>query len=621
MENIFLRYQEFYQGVDIHNRKPFNKFDTALEHKSNSSKLMWGQFIKTSSNYDFFTHDNIEKINKKPGYAFFSDGKKIYYGKIIEVLNAGDLKVLNHQKEIPFYYRHLANSYNPVYKFKVGLWVRLEFFRELNEKICDHIVTKNGKNIENLFKSQTTRAFVYFKENFFDNMIVNFEKNQMLYNHEVVPMDESNYVYGKKFDNGIDLSISLTNPLMIKRDYEYLFNEEQAKEDRDDYRPYLYEVLINENYRQKLSEMMEEGIYYRIKFVEKKEESHFVGTVVYSASMIETFEDVEIEIVEKLKTNLADFKKLKEIEKRLEKILTITTDKKIFSDFLKAQLPTVNQNKVSNIDVNIFNVGQANWISIDIKGMYGDTNTIVYDCGHSRNHKEEKKLNSNFSKAVAEASIVETDMYILSHWDEDHINGVLKIATNSLKKPWVIPELETSKMTFLAKRLLAFIIINSNYCCISRQFGGSIVFSNDFFKIGKGHGKGGEIEKRNSHKNKYGYKSLYTYENNLGLILEFIANDNNILLTGDCEYIQFPKEFLNEYQYIVLPHHGAEVKEVCLPRNISYKNPTGYFCAGEFNKSGTLYPNIYHENIIKYVKGYATLSTKDFKSFNEKIVL
>lgn len=619
MENIFLKYQEFYQGSDSLGQKPFRKFDTALEHKSNNTELVWGQFIKKGST-NVFSDVSIDRINNNPGYVFFSDGKKIYYGKIIEILNNRNQRIVNYQNEIPFYYSQLVKKNNLNYEFEIGFWVRIGFFRELKKEIFNYLLTSNQSSIKNLFHSPVSRAFVFFSKNFSEKMIPNYEKNQLLYNHEVIPNNESNYVYGKKIDNGVEVSISLTNPLMIDRDHAFLVSE-QNQEDKEDYRPYLYEFLVNEEYQQKLSEYMEDGIFYKIKFVDKKEEYQFVGTVIYSASKIETFEDVKIKVIEKLESDSSEFKKLNDIDEKINFLLVITKDKVCFSNYLKNVTPIMNCGGVSNIDVNIYNVGQANWISIIVKGKCKENNSIVFDCGHSVYHKKENALNNNFSKALSEASIFETDLYILSHWDLDHINGSLKISTENLKKAWIFPEPEIKNMTNLGKRLLAFIIINANYCCISNELRDSVFFSNDFFKIGKGNGDGPKnyIEKKNSDGNKYAYRTSYTLENNLGLILEFNVNDENILLSGDCEYIQFPEDFLKEYKYVILPHHGAYVNEICLPRNKSFVESTGIFCAGEYGRKK--YPDLYHENIIKHVKNYNTISSKDFLDFVKIIKL
>lgn len=136
-------------------------------------------------------------------------------------------------------------------------------------------------------------------------------------------------------------------------------------------------------------------------------------------------------------------------------------------------------------------------------------------------------------------------LVILSHWDQDHWAGALRIKPLALPLTWVVPR---QQLDAVHKSFAHEIISHGGRILVldmpENTVGSSILPSGQLMKFALGIG---------------------TSRNNSGIILAVENNDSKFsaswLLTGDCAYSHFPKSF----QYfppvaVIAPHHGGVTK-------------------------------------------------------------
>lgn len=206
-------------------------------------------------------------------------------------------------------------------------------------------------------------------------------------------------------------------------------------------------------------------------------------------------------------------------------------------------------NSTQNIYGIIWNVGQANCISL----MLNQEETF-FDIGlpvsgsipYDDNNKAREHLKNSNPKVI-----------ILSHWDLDHILGVVDIGANSSPKDsynvytncyWIVPDLSLlNNRSYSSERLCYYLLKQEVIWLVNHTNCNSPILQQNNISIWQGNG-------RNSNGGR---------KNNIGLIIKIdylsdISAQQSVLLSGDCAYEAMPHQLIdNEYCLVISPHHGS----------------------------------------------------------------
>lgn len=351
------------------------------------------------------------------------------------------------------------------------------------------------------------------------------------------------------------------------------------------YRPYFYEFFIDKTETKKTQNFLELNTFYTVRLhsdiddMSPDSQSEVLkGELFYSASpprQVKAF----IEFL--AKPNEEQLEKIKDLYQETIDAIKLNEDKEdIYNHFFEDIRHGYYPNKIT-----VYNVGQGNSVKIQLASDKNeDSFAIVFDIGRSRRLGEGKIFDKNAEKAAKNLS--NKSMFILSHWDLDHIQGVIYLRKEQFETTWIVPQLP-SGASKSAERLAAYlsVIHNIKDVFISSCLNGKVIFNRNNFKLGKGHGK-------NSNRKVGEYRTRYNDKNNLGLVLSIRGRDNQkVLLPGDCEYIQLPCEFLQEYNLMIASHHGArtQINNIGFPTG-KIKNKQTIFTVNRKDS----YPNISH---------------------------
>ena len=157
---------------------------------------------------------------------------------------------------------------------------------------------------------------------------------------------------------------------------------------------------------------------------------------------------------------------------------------------------------------------------------------MFFDVGYTRSYKKDKShVRSNFK-------FQEYNGVFLSHWDIDHYFAITLSKTKEiLSIPWVAP---SHVNTVNLKRLcyLIYICSHKKIFLVENNMSGQI-YSNNWLSIFKGNGAN---------------------KNNSGLVL-FIKGSKKVVSLGDLDYkyLDLTQLPFFEVDYLVVPHHGAEM--------------------------------------------------------------
>lgn len=445
----------------------------------------------------------------------FPQKEKIVYGKVIELKKSED-------KEGVIVEITLIND--EMIKFDKSIYG--------NEGLLDTIIKYFIKPVES-----------------YKNRIKNISKEYML-------EDELNWIFQ------ITKSSDFLN--------ENKFRKELTK-NFDGFTPYFYEfsaLVNNEDTIKILSKYFNNGQYYKFNIVTsgdnsntfKTGEKFILGETLFSASPI---------VIKKSQLTIVD--SIIDSQYRIEKILNYSdfeTNSNIlddgnpieiqeFSNILNKCLPS----SINNIKYTMYHVGQGLCSYISFNRNYG----MFFDIGFSKDANRDKSIQFNTNGSFNRYKGRIPKAIVLSHWDLDHILGVVYCNKEIYNRIWIAPninEIANKKLSNSALRLSKYIslrerlvnsliksprkykkilfLINKNYNNkqIFKSFDGKFI-------LHKGKGTGTK-----NHSNK---------ENNIGLILELI-NSKKLLLTGDVDYIKMPTTILNStFNFLQVPHHGADV--------------------------------------------------------------
>jgi len=544
---------------------------------------------KSGAVYDFSTK------NKHFFYYYRSEGE-LYYAQ---------LKSIKHLEFISEANKSISD-YELLVKFKNGFFL-IEFINPIKEVSLDILKDVYAKrNIKmigdrrySIYHTIQASDFSYSLPEIDSTIFMktNEFRDMLLYENYIIPeKSERRKTFAKIVNEDNEFSLTLTNENMLEVDYRYLL-EDQHKEI---YRPYFYEFFPSERSQRNIKIEIErqnysEEVLYEIKIVSKRDvkgkddESMLDGELLFSASPVMRI-PVYIKILHTNKDKILE-KQWQDIEAVTKKnISTVTNAKRIEQAFMK-KIPLTNSSSIK-YHVKIYNVGQGNWIDISVYDGINLIATIVFDIGIGK-----KQPNSNLCASItknAAKKIKNNTLFVLSHWDLDHIQGIVELERNQFNTTWIVPELP-KKSSNGALRLAAFLSIDSNIFSvfIDHSLNGSVIFENKFFRFGKGEGKA----------------TSYTIENNSGLILAIKKSKKKMLFPGDCDYSQFPMKFINDkYEASIISHHGAAIKS----SHLKYINCQIIKFAAVCVGKGKKYPNSSHISSV-LAKGCQLHQTKKFK--------
>ncbi|GEM_PF-2051872 len=565
----------------------------------------------------------VNKINENPGYIFilnrFND--KVYIGEIIKISS-------NYDELIDYYKIKIQGK-----KFFLKILDSLQMFEmDVLEMVYSKNQRKNlGDKQYSLKNTYQNRIFNFATPIIFnyDFLLINLSsddrRNLILEDSSFFNESNQNKIYGKFLEEDGSYFFSLINRKMIEEDgrnysptlIDKKMMAEQggiSDDSNENYRPYFYEFYIEKVKSAQIRELQIGDIYevqitnnyYKIE----EEIELFKGKLFFSASPLV---EIPAKLIIKSKLSDSEKQKINESETILRELLK---GKKVNAHSLIGLKLMEKFPASQNIEfeVTIYNVGQGNWSKINATGSDGSSLDIIYDIGmgSSKNVSLTKKI---ARKAASE--IIDNHIFILSHWDLDHIKGIINLSENQFNTIWIVPDLPNT-LSFPAIRLALFLYKSQrdNVVFVSDELYNQQIFSNKYIALGKGEGKElGKDAIRNGHT----YKTSYTVNNNIGLVLSIRNNDKSILFTGDCEYIQLPNEFLNKKYYaIVMAHHGAKIKykdlaEIGMIR-VSNPEAKAYVCVGKDVK----YPDKEHNTAIEQL-GFNIVETRAYTAMNNQI--
>ncbi|MFK8795650.1 ComEC/Rec2 family competence protein [Planococcus plakortidis] len=437
-------------------------------------------------------------------------------------------------------------------------------------------------------------------------------ENHILYEGCIVPKRNENFkTYASLVEEDGEYFLTLTNDKMIDLDWRYINGEYLEK--GPSYRPYFYDFFPDSDQvlRTRLSNNQDE--VYEVEFVsdEDKEflnEESIKGRVIFSAS---PFKSIIVYINFLNKSNPKILAQLDKIEERTKTNIKTETNEKKIRQRIKAELPSNTMN--FSPQLTVYSVGQGNWSRIKFQNL-SRTNvsySIIFDIGISK--KPSKNINKIAENAVEE--LTENYMFILSHWDQDHIKGIVYLQDKKFEKLWIVPMLPNAKVSKGALRLAAFLHFHPNIesIFIDEKFNNQVIIDDYYLMLGKGEGRNANYNATRGGKQ---VKTSYNSKNNLGLILAVKKSKQKILLTGDCEYIQFPDAFINaEYRCLVVSHHGAKTNIKCL-QDFGFSAVPKCTPAIVCVEDNTNYPCSNHVDMLKNL-GYKVEKTSMYSAINK----
>lgn len=247
----------------------------------------------------------------------------------------------------------------------------------------------------------------------------------------------------------------------------------------------------------------------------------------------------------------------------------------------------------------IYNVGDGNCIYI--KG--NDGKRILFDIGHNYNPYSEDWSDPDIRRSQQAIRQFKPHGIILSHWDMDHLIGVMFSNDFLYTKEWIAPDpniLPQKQLSVNAARIAKYLESRNILNLVDSSARNSRIYNGSEVCVWCGQGKISE--------------GKLTEANNAGLIIEFESEKKTAhagdcrraLLSGDCEYLAFPTAMgfsKKTYETLVVPHHGSQM----ITTNISsIKKGIAVISVSPRNK---IRPNIDHMDDLK-AKGYSCCLTQ-----------
>lgn len=351
---------------------------------------------------------------------------------------------------------------------------------------------------------------------------------------------------------GNDIRFSIITDEMLKYDREGL--------ELDDYRPYFFSFLteckeIVQEYGKSYNEG--EDIWLEATFDTKntKDPGNIIysldGSVEYSASPVR-YVKRHLKIVSKS----IPYAKREEINRTYYTRMTVKCDKCVEDEF-HALFKNANIQRA-----RVYKVGHGNLIKLRGKkdNVYFN---FFYDVGfHRRSHAGTKR--SIYRGARQAIRIAKPDAVILSHWDSDHIMGIVGAPSDYFGVLWFAPDVKGCGVNAL--RLARFLDYKNQLILVDKQKNSRIVAS----------------KATNSNLELYMGKNQcidgISQHNCSGLSLVVTHSNQKSILCGDVPYDALDVCFSKvEYESIVIPHHARKMNTTKVIKKTGTKG-TAVYC-------------------------------------------
>ncbi|AVK49451.1 hypothetical protein AXY43_16500 [Clostridium sp. MF28] len=291
------------------------------------------------------------------------------------------------------------------------------------------------------------------------------------------------------------------------------------------------------------------------KDINKQRNDIIAGNVLFSASPIKVknaiINIVDNDIDAKYKSDVIDKKNRHIFNTKNNVITDDVKDKKVLENMMNRYCPK----KINKIKYTMYYVGQGLCSYINFNRNFG----VFYDIGFSVSGEKDKSINFEVDGSYKRYYNNKPKAIILSHWDTDHILGIVYCNPEIYDRIWIAPDinnlnsnsdsaLRLSKYLSLREEMknIGVVKYNKTLYLISDKYNDNIVYCNKYINIYKGKGTA-----TNGHSTK---------QNNIGLVVELTIRDKNLLLTGDVDYFKMPcKLTTRNFDYLQVPHHGADV--------------------------------------------------------------
>lgn len=387
--------------------------------------------------------------------------------------------------------------------------------------------------------------------------IDSYENNIKILIEEYMLEDELNWIFN------IDRPISSKNRHKLTEVLKRIF---------DKFTPYFYEFsafVTDKDAIKILSKYFDDGAYYKFKLNIIRGDSNnlrqnltfIIGDILFSASPI-VIEKSQLVIVDSSvdpEYRVEDIINYSDFETRGNVLDNLNpTEVRKFKNSLDECLP----NFINTIKFTMYNVGQGLCSYVSFNRNKG----IFFDIGFSRDACKDKSIQLDADGNYYKYKNKTPKAIFLSHWDTDHILGVVYCNKEIYNRKWIAPninEISNKRISNSALRLSKYISLREqmlnttltighpNYkktmFLINERYNNRQVFSRTDGKFVLHKGKG------------TGTKGYSNKENNIGLVLE-LKNTQNLLLTGDVDYIKMPNSILTyDFDFLQVPHHGANV--------------------------------------------------------------
>lgn len=178
-------------------------------------------------------------------------------------------------------------------------------------------------------------------------------------------------------------------------------------------------------------------------------------------------------------------------------------------------------------EVHVLDVGQGLSVLIEADGHY-----MIYD-GGGRNYS------SYVVAYLKENNITELDYLVASHYDEDHINGLVGVLNTTTVEIALTPDYETDSDIYFS------------FCNMLTSNGAEEIHpsSGDTYMLGNA-----EIQIINA-------DNIYSDDNNKSIVMRIVYGDFSVLLTGDAEMEAEEDMLLSgcnlDSDLYIVGHHGS----------------------------------------------------------------
>jgi Predicted hydrolase (metallo-beta-lactamase superfamily) len=365
------------------------------------------------------------------------------------------------------------------------------------------------------------------------------------------------------------------------------------------YKPYFYEVSFNIDELLKMK--YEQGVWYKVIIYKTNDYSKSNPEIIdnntnasesidinkdniISQNDVDSTNDIisgyiafasspfEFQKIEAKWGDAVDF----EIENGLTETVTDANDADI-----NLELDNCFKNVIKS-KLSIMRVGEANAIigynEISSANQPNPQKIFAFDLGFPNSdniifenkHKNSVDCNATGLHDYAKYKNVNPNLIIISHWHCDHFVGAFMLDRTAYKgntaSKWIAPHYYDNKQNNNANRLVSYLIRNDIISFVGDGYKGYSGNGNyNLFRVNIRSTYGNPTRRKN------GITKLKNgdFKNNDCLLLQL----NKTLLPGDCYYEYWPTQFgikvNNDFENIIVPHHGAYTSLIENSSNVS----------------------------------------------------